>query len=397
MANLPMTSSPNGKTGTQSNEPTSSSMDTSDGDPFTFSDDMEAVHHSESNHCPEQKKVMELNGSHHDSPMAVEPLTPSSTSSSSVDGNTDLNLCKKSIPLVPIVHNGLKIKPPRPPEVKPKLSSASSKKKKQQVSPFKALEAFRLPVVLRQLGDVIRGNEAQYLLPKGVDKEEEAPLFLAGLSRFLSINPLRSSASGTPRAQRLAKIQKEYRHRYLQLSRMIETEETCRGERQASATTKLVEAARRYPNETGLLLQGRSPFTSSSAPNSNMKIFSRKRCSFRRTTGQGDASDSGCAEFSLPCSTLCSRHILYSVDQQLFEFCSARGAGNFSVVNYLLRFYLLRASFSFQVPRLVVLLSWPSIPDYLTVLHTSNRLNEPVPRQVRWLLTVPILRPITRE
>ena len=394
--NLPMTSSPNGKACSNSTEPTSSSMDASDGDPYNFSDDTEAAHHSESVHCPDQKAI-EVNGSQNGSPLAVEPLTPSSTSSSSVDGHSDQTLCKKIIPPPPVLPSGFKMKPIKPPEMKPRLnihSNMIAKKKKVTTSPFKALGAPRLPVVLQQLGSVVHGNQMQYLLPKGgekLDEENNEPsIFLGGLSRFLPINPLRSTAVGTPRAQRLERIQKEYRRRYLQLARTMDTEERCHGERQATAAVKLIEAARRYPNEAGLLLQGRSPFAPSSTLSSNLKIFSRRRCSFRRTTAQGESSETGCPEFCLPCSTLCSRHILYSVDQQLFEFCSARGAGNSKRSWCLtLRFKNdLHSPKSCQAQHHVVLPCWLFIQDCPTVRLILNRLKGSAQRLESLLPTV---------
>lgn len=305
-------------------------MDLSDGDPYTFSDDTEPIINADSVQSGVDIKHKACNstdvgGSIHNSPLAVEPLTPSSTSSSSADGHAELNiLCKKSFPAPPpVVSNGLmKLKPIKAELPKSKVVSLPSKKRK--TSPFQSLRCLsRLPPILQQLDGPIRNNKVQYLLPTRIEESDEEKEALP-LSRHISATVFRRPVGpgGTPRAVKLERSQKELRHRYLTLAKMMSAEEKFQGERQASSAGKLVEAARRFPTETGLLLQGRNPFSPTPTISSRLKIFSRKRCSFRRGT-----ADSGCPEFCLPCSTLCSRHILYSVDQQLFEFCSARGAG----------------------------------------------------------------------
>ena len=311
----------------QSNEPTSSSMEMSDGDLYTFSDDTELVTKPDQILSESHQKPSDTSSPPHNSPLAIEPLTPSSTSSSSVDSNTEINVCK-SLRLAPhLIANSMKSKSPKS-DIKPK-TMAIARKKKSLVSSaaIKNSETYPLPAVLQQLEDSIHGNKTQYLLPKAVDESEDEELspFGGGLSRYVSAIPLRSPG-GMPRASKLERSKREFRHRYLQLAQMIYAEEKFRGRHQTIVANKLVEAARRYPNETGLLLQGRNPTSFSNGLNpSNLKIFSRRRCSFRRTSSGHGTTDTGCPEFCLPCSTLCNRHILYSVDQQLFEFCSARG------------------------------------------------------------------------
>ena len=121
--------SPTGKMSSQSNDPTSSSMELSDGDPYTFSDDTEPTTKPEPILCPNLKKTsMDTNNTHHSSPMTVEPLTPSSTSSSSVDGHMEISICKKSYVIPPVHSNGLKIKAIKA-DLKPKLSMVVKKNK----------------------------------------------------------------------------------------------------------------------------------------------------------------------------------------------------------------------------------------------------------------------------
>lgn len=327
----------------QSNEPTSSSMEMSDGDPYTFSDDTELVTKPDQILSENHQKPSDMNSPPHSSPLAIEPLTPSSTSSSSVDSNTEINVCKslaaKVFPVLPLVNNGVKTNSRMKSEVKSK-STVISRKKKPTISPVvlkPSAGSYPLPAVLQQLDNSMNGNKTQYLLPKTIDEsdDEEISSFGGGLSRNISAIPLRFTTDA-PRAVKLERIKKEFRHRYLQFAEMINAEEKFRGEYQSTVTRKLVEAARRCPNQTGLLLQGRNPTNSSSGSSpSSLKIFSKRRCSFRRASSGHGATDTGCPEFCLPCSTLCSRHILYSVDQQLFEFCSARGGSGNSFLDNL--------------------------------------------------------------
>jgi hypothetical protein len=332
-------SSPNEKMSNQSNEPTSSSMEMSDGDPYTFSDDTELITKPDQILSEIHQKPSDMNNPPHNSPLVIEPLTPSSTSSSSVDSNTEINVCKSLPAVPPLGSNGMKANSRIKSEVKSK-SIIISRKKKPIISTVALKPSggiYPLPAVLQQLDNSINGNKTQYLLPKPIDEsdDEESSSFGGGLSQYISAIPLRSTTDA-PWAVKLERSKREFRHRYLQFAQTIDAEEKFRGEYQSTVINKLVEAARRFPNETGLLLQGRNPTSSSTGFNpSSLKIFSKRRCSFRRASSGHLTTDSGCPEFCLPCSTLCSRHILYSVDQQLFEFCSARGGSGNSVPNIL--------------------------------------------------------------
>lgn len=300
-------------------------MEMSDGDPYTFSDDTELVSKSEQISSENHLKSSDLNSPLHNSPMAIEPLTPSSTSSS-VDSNTEMNVCKAFRSTPPVVANNMKAKFNKT-ELKPKSIPVLKKKKNAIVIGGKMIGNHSLPAALQQLELSMHGNKIQYLLPKVIDEsdDEDLPSISGGLSPYISPNPLHHTID-SPRASKMERSKREFRHRYLQMAQMIDAEEKVRGSYESSLANKLVEAARRYPNETGLLLQGRDPKSSPNGSNpSSLKIFSKRRCSFRRSNSGNSTTETGCPEFCLPCSTLCNRHILYSVDQQLFEFCSARG------------------------------------------------------------------------
>lgn len=300
-------------------------MEMSDGDPYTFSDDTELATKTDQILSENHQKPSDISSPPHSSPLAIEPLTPSSTSSSSVDSNTDTNICKSLGHVPSLVNSNPKNKLPKF-DMKPKVTTVS-RKKKPAVTTGTPKSSFPLPAVLQQLDDSLHGNKAQYLLPKVIDDsdDEEVSPFGGGLSRYISAIPLRSSGD-LPRSLKLERSKKEFRNRYLQLAQMIDAEEKFLHGYQTTLATKLMEAARRCPYETGLLLQGRNPISSLNGFGvSSSKIFSKRRCSFRRASVGNGTVDTRCPEFCLPCSTLCNRHILYSVDQQLFEFCSARG------------------------------------------------------------------------
>ena len=155
-------SSPNEKMSNQSNEPTSSSMEMSDGDPYTFSDDTELVTKPEQILSENHQKPSDMNSPPHNSPLAIEPLTPSSTSSSSVDSNTEINVCKTLPPV--LVNNGMKANSRMKSEIKSK-SIVISRKKKPMISPAvlkPSAGIYPLPAVLKQLDNSLQ-HEIHYL------------------------------------------------------------------------------------------------------------------------------------------------------------------------------------------------------------------------------------------
>jgi len=309
-------SSPPDSSKVQSVEPTSSSMEMSDGDPYTFSDDGDHNQTVEASY--ENDKKSPCAGSPpQSSPLAVEPLTPSSTSSSSAE--TEINIYKKkSTGGNPPVQNVSKIK-------LMKFDLKPSKKRKGTGKPNDKAANCRLPAILQQLDDSMHQSKSpKYLLPDKIQdcEDESDAASYCPLPRYVTAY---LAAENTRRRNfQLKEKSNEMRRQYLQLTKMMEAEQKYFDRRQNVLTKKLLQAARCCPDETALLLQGRKLTSGSSLTDasSNRHIFTKHKCSF--VAKHKEKSDASCSEFALPCSTLCSRHILYSVDQQLFEFCSAR-------------------------------------------------------------------------
>ena len=354
-------------------EPTSSSVETSDGDPYTFSDDAVEVKQE----CNDYEEVYgKPSGTNSPtgssgSPLAIQPLTPSSTSSSG-DSNAEIagsairKISKPGFtptgPLQQQQQQLQKAKTVVPAKPDNKCRTPPQRKKRPPLYAklgWKSSTNPPLPAALQQLDDGLHcRNSPAYLLPNLLDSDEDdeesyLDLLLSTSNKLQhhKLEPLHKSCSVRPhasvttpalsRCQKLERSKLDVRRRYLQLARMMDADRKC--QRRLSRThfaKKLLLAARRWPEETALLLLGRKPFGTASSQGvvagsslnpSNWKIFSKRRCSFRRPNAKDahcikeDDAASICAEYSLPCSTLCNRHILYSVDQQLFEFCSARG------------------------------------------------------------------------
>lgn len=303
-------------------EPTSSSVEMSDGDPYTFSDDGDHNQAVEANY-ENEKKSPHVGSPPQNSPLAIEPLTPSSMSSSSIE--TEINVCKKkSNGGNPPVQNPMKIKLMKF-DLKP-----SKKRKLAGIKPSGKAANSRLPAVLQQLDDSMhRSKSPKYLLPDEIQDCEDDSDAVSYCPLPKCVTAYLASEDTRRRNFQLKEKSSEMRRQYLQLTKMMEAEQKYFGRRQNVLTEKLLQAARCCPDETALLLQGRKPASGSSLmdASSNRHIFTKHKCSF--VAKHREKSGASCPEFALPCSTLCSRHILYSVDQQLFEFCSARApSGN---------------------------------------------------------------------
>lgn len=290
----------------------------SDGDPYSLSDDTDPVVKNDSISSESCGKTTHMN-----SPLTIQPLTPSSTSSS-IDSNVEVNISKSLPAANSLLHLSQKIKSTN---LKTKLS-INPKKKKHFISTSKNATGVQLPSVLQQLEDAIHAQKTQYLLSNQFDdsEEEENLQNNDNFSQYLSTVILGSSLEARRNVSDSPE-KNEHRSRCCRLAKLIEAEERLLSPRQTSLATKLIEAIRGCPDKTGLVLQGRNPLSSPAEVRiSNMKIFAKRRCSFKRVSPGHGEPDIVCPEFCLPCSTLCSRHILYSVDQQLFEFCSARSS-----------------------------------------------------------------------
>ncbi|KAJ9585816.1 hypothetical protein L9F63_020518, partial [Diploptera punctata] len=77
----------------------------------------------------------------------------------------------------------------------------------------------------------------------------------------------------------------------------------------------LLDSARRHPSQTALFLR-------SHPISSKMTMLVKRLCSYRK--GETDA----CSNLALPCTQHCVRHIMYNVDQLLFEHCTAKFSDN---------------------------------------------------------------------
>ena len=219
---------------------TSSSMEMSDGDTFSDDQDTESIN----------KKSTE---SPQSSPLGIQPLTPSSTSSSSVECATETNLSFKK----------------KAANVKEKVVQKPSRVnkepllKKKKITNIKPVHTevpnnCQLPAVLQQLDDSIRSSKSirKYLLPDSIqdcESDDEDQVSYCRLpDRHLSIG-----SGSLNRNSQLTQKKTEVRRRYLQLIKAMDVEQKYLGQRQSLLAGKLLDAARCCPDETGLLLQGR--------------------------------------------------------------------------------------------------------------------------------------------
>lgn len=295
-----------------------SSIEMSDGDPYALSDDMDNLSKNDSINSEACRKTVHMN-----SPLTVEPLTPSSTSSS-VDSNADSNVSKHLSASSSTFHLSQKNKRNKP-DLKMKSPSNPKRKKHFINATMKNIAGIQLPSILQQLEDAIHAQKPNYLLSDEIeDSEQETSENDGNLSQYFSSVLLRRSWI-TQRSSLCSVEKNDHLNRYSRLAKLIDAEERSRSPHQLSVSTKVIQAARECPDKAGLVLQGRNPLSPpSGVRTSSMKIFTKRRCSFKRVSPGNVEPDVVCSELCLPCSTLCSRHILYSVDQQLFEFCSAR-------------------------------------------------------------------------
>ncbi|KAK7867583.1 hypothetical protein R5R35_005283 [Gryllus longicercus] len=85
----------------------------------------------------------------------------------------------------------------------------------------------------------------------------------------------------------------------------------------------LVQSARTHPTQSALLLQaGRRHWRQSKHNRSKLTMLVKRVCSYRK--GESDA----CSNLALPCTQHCVRHIMYNVDQLLYEHCTAKFSDN---------------------------------------------------------------------
>ncbi|XP_069700616.1 INO80 complex subunit D-like isoform X2 [Periplaneta americana] len=88
----------------------------------------------------------------------------------------------------------------------------------------------------------------------------------------------------------------------------------------------LLDSARRQPSQSALFLrssqQGRGCHSQMRHNRSKVTMLVKRVCSYRK--GEADA----CSSVALPCTQHCVRHIMYNVDQLLFEHCTAKFSDN---------------------------------------------------------------------
>ncbi|XP_068081444.1 INO80 complex subunit D isoform X2 [Anabrus simplex] len=83
----------------------------------------------------------------------------------------------------------------------------------------------------------------------------------------------------------------------------------------------LIQSARTHPSQTALLLRSQGQ-RCGRQNRSKLTMLVKRVCSYRK--GESDA----CSNLALPCTQHCVRHIMYNVDQLLFEHCTAKFSDN---------------------------------------------------------------------
>lgn len=126
-----------------------------------------------------------------------------------------------------------------------------------------------------------------------------------------------SGDSEGQREGRLAQLRSEMRRR---LSQMLAGMPIHHADVLVNA---LVQSARTHPTQSALLLEaGRRHWRQRKRNRSKLTMLVKRVCSYRK--GETDA----CSSLALPCTQHCVRHIMYNVDQLLFEHCTAKFSDN---------------------------------------------------------------------
>lgn len=88
----------------------------------------------------------------------------------------------------------------------------------------------------------------------------------------------------------------------------------------------LLDSARRHPSQAALFVRssehGKGCHSHMRNNRSKLTMLVKRVCSYRK--GEADA----CSSLALPCTQHCIRHIMYNVDQLLFEHCTAKFSDN---------------------------------------------------------------------
>lgn len=81
----------------------------------------------------------------------------------------------------------------------------------------------------------------------------------------------------------------------------------------------VLNAAKKFPTKTAQILSGKDGHHHN---RSKLTMLVKRRCSYRK--GESEA----CKSLALPCTQHCLRHIMYNVDQLLYEHCTAKFSDN---------------------------------------------------------------------
>jgi len=140
---------------------------------------------------------------------------------------------------------------------------------------------------------------------------------------------LMESGLACERESRLGQMRAELRRKVIQIWRGMPLPPLGpRGRNQHSNVLleALLDSARRHPSQAALFVRssqhGKSCHSHMRNNRSKLTMLVKRKCSYRQ--GEADA----CCSLALPCTQHCIRHIMYNVDQLLFEHCTAKFSDN---------------------------------------------------------------------
>ncbi|PNF20232.1 hypothetical protein B7P43_G16187 [Cryptotermes secundus] len=172
---------------------------------------------------------------------------------------------------------------------------------------------------------------SQDLYPLGVEvsdsdetDSEEAPVYQRHW-----FSALLESGLPCERGSRLVQIRSELRRRVNQTWKgmpLLPLGPRGRNQHSNLLVDALLDSARRHPSQAALFVRssqhGKSCHSHMRHNRSKLTMLVKRMCSYRK--GEADA----CSSLALPCTQHCIRHIMYNVDQLLFEHCTAKFSDN---------------------------------------------------------------------
>ncbi|KDR14306.1 INO80 complex subunit D isoform X3 [Zootermopsis nevadensis] len=171
----------------------------------------------------------------------------------------------------------------------------------------------------------------QDLYPLGVEvsDSEESDLEEAPVHQRHWFSAFLESGLACERESRLGQIRAELRRRVNQTWRGMPTPQLGpygRNQHSNVLVEALLDSARMHPSQAALFVQlsqhGQSCHSHMRHNRSKLTMLVKRTCSYRK--GEIDA----CSSLALPCTQHCVRHIMYNVDQLLFEHCTAKFSDN---------------------------------------------------------------------